>query len=179
MQAHVQFRLANVSDLQGVLDLYDEVCEDMIGTPHDCCWRRKYHPTDEFLEDSVRRGDLLVGCLGEKVVGAAVIDGDLGFDYGDVAWQTDATPDETAVIHVLAIRPGLRGRGLSKDLLAACLEEARRRGARTVRLDVTANNAPAIGLYKGAGFAHVGEGTQDVRPEGDPTVTFLLFELAL
>ena len=179
MRLHMQFRLADARALPEVLGLYDEVCEDMAGKPHDCYWRRKYHPTDEFLVGSLERGNLLIGCLGEKIVGAAVLDCDLGFDYGDIPWQVSAAPDQTAVIHVLAIRPSLRGQGLSRDLLAACLEEARRRGAITVRLDVTANNAPAIALYKSAGFSCVGKGTQDIRPEGDPTATLLLMEHAL
>jgi len=46
-----------------------------------------------------------------------------------------------------------RGRGLGRAIVAALLGEARRRGAGTAYLQVTAENAPALALYAHFGFA--------------------------
>jgi N-acetylglutamate synthase len=48
-----------------------------------------------------------------------------------------------------------RGRGLGRAIVAALLAEARRRGATTAYLQVTADNAPALSLYAHFGFARV------------------------
>ena len=45
-----------------------------------------------------------------------------------------------------------RGRGLGRAIVAALLAEARRRGATTAYLQVTADNAPALALYTRFGF---------------------------
>jgi ribosomal-protein-alanine N-acetyltransferase len=56
----------------------------------------------------------------------------------------------------LAVRPGLRGRGIAKALNALCLDELREKGARVVYLEVRGSNREAIGLYEGLGFRPVG-----------------------
>ena len=48
---------------------------------------------------------------------------------------------------------GFRGRGLGRAVVAALLAEAQRHGARTAYLQVTADNAAALALYRRFGFA--------------------------
>jgi [ribosomal protein S18]-alanine N-acetyltransferase len=55
-------------------------------------------------------------------------------------------------IHNLAVREGVRRRGLARLLLRLVLDLGRRRAAREAFLEVRASNAPAIALYRGCGF---------------------------
>jgi ribosomal-protein-alanine N-acetyltransferase len=55
----------------------------------------------------------------------------------------------------LAVRRGLRGRGLGGAVLSRVIEAAQGRGARVATLEVRASNAPAISLYEGAGFRQI------------------------
>ena len=64
-------------------------------------------------------------------------------------------PDE-AFIQTLAVAPSAQGRGLGARLLTALLEEADRRGQRTVSLEVRADNQAAQRLYARHGFARSG-----------------------
>src|SRR5262245_32742562 len=57
-----------------------------------------------------------------------------------------------AEIKRMWIRPGSQGRGLGRRLIARCLDEARVRGFRTVRLDTESRMERAIRLYRTAGF---------------------------
>ena len=82
----------------------------------------------------------LVALDGEQVVGYAGL-----CDY----------PDE-AFVQTMAVAPAAQGRGLGARLLGALLEEAERRGQRTVSLEVRADNAPAQRLYERHGFARTG-----------------------
>lgn len=63
--------------------------------------------------------------------------------------------DEAEILSI-AIAPGKRGRGLSRDLLQTHLGHLAGRGVHTVFLEVEENNLPARKLYERAGFAIVG-----------------------
>ncbi len=53
----------------------------------------------------------------------------------------------------VAVDPRWRGRHVGAHLVDAFLDEVRRRGGRSARVVVGASNAPAIAMYRRAGFA--------------------------
>jgi len=63
--------------------------------------------------------------------------------------------DEAEILSI-ALAPGHRGRGLSRDLFLTHLGHLAGRGVRTVFLEVEENNQPARKLYERAGFAVAG-----------------------
>ncbi len=82
----------------------------------------------------------VVALSGERVVGWAGL-----CDY----------PDE-AFVQTIAVAPAAQGTGLGGRLLRALLVEADRRGQRTVRLEVRADNLAAQRLYERSGFTRTG-----------------------
>jgi [ribosomal protein S18]-alanine N-acetyltransferase len=64
--------------------------------------------------------------------------------------------DEAEILSV-AVAPRWRSRGLSRSLLTVHLRQLAGRSARTVFLEVAANNIAALRLYRRAGFYEVGE----------------------
>jgi ribosomal-protein-alanine N-acetyltransferase len=64
-------------------------------------------------------------------------------------------PDE-AFVQTIGVARAAQGRGLGARLLRALLEEAARRRARRVALEVRADNERAIGLYERFGFRREG-----------------------
>jgi len=61
-----------------------------------------------------------------------------------------------AEILTIAVRPSARRAGLGRRLVTAAAEQAARKGAQAMFLEVVTANAPARGLYEGLGFAEVG-----------------------
>jgi ribosomal protein S18 acetylase RimI-like enzyme len=59
---------------------------------------------------------------------------------------------ETVYLYSLWLDPAVRGQGLARPLVAAAVDWARDRGARTVTLRVAHDNAVARGVYEGLGF---------------------------
>jgi ribosomal protein S18 acetylase RimI-like enzyme len=53
------------------------------------------------------------------------------------------------------LRPAARGRGLAQQLLDKCLDEGRRLGGQTMRLDSQAKLAAAVKLYRTNGFREI------------------------
>ncbi len=64
-------------------------------------------------------------------------------------------PADAAYVDELAVAPWARGSGIGRGLLRACIQEAGREGKSRVTLMVTADNAPALALYRSEGFVSV------------------------
>jgi ribosomal protein S18 acetylase RimI-like enzyme len=58
-----------------------------------------------------------------------------------------------AGLFAVTTAPAWRGRGLGRAVVAALLAEAKRRGATTAYLQVTAENTPALAIYRRFGFS--------------------------
>ena len=56
----------------------------------------------------------------------------------------------------VGVAPARRRRGIAGALLAAVFEEARRRGAGHIFLEVAETNGPAVELYRSQGFREIG-----------------------
>ena len=96
----------------------------------------------------------LVALDGEQVAGYAGL-----CDYPDEAW-----------VQTMAVAPAAQGQGLGGRLLQALLAEAERRGQRTVRLEVRADNASAQRLYERYGFVREGVRRGYYQPSGTDDV---------
>ncbi|MGO4524452.1 GNAT family N-acetyltransferase [Microvirga sp. 2MCAF35] len=75
--------------------------------------------------------------------------------------------DEAEIITV-AVAPEARGKGHARPLLAHHLDALSRRGVARVHLEVEEGNAPAIALYRRAGFRDVGR-REGYYPKADGT----------
>lgn len=55
----------------------------------------------------------------------------------------------------MAVADSHKGRGIGRDLMAACVERARRLGAPRLYLETNSSLAPALGLYRSFGFREI------------------------
>ncbi len=62
----------------------------------------------------------------------------------------------SARLYSLVVDTGQRGRGIGRQLLHAAEQQAKRTGARSLRLEVRADNAAALALYSAAGYRGAG-----------------------
>lgn len=83
-----------------------------------------------------------VAVQGGEVVGDAIVLYRRGF--------------ESARLYSMVVHPSRRGQGVARALLEAAEEGARERGCIVMRLEVREDNAPAIALYRRAGYESVG-----------------------
>ena len=77
----------------------------------------------------------------------------------------------------IAIRPELRGRGLGARLLAEVVEICRRKGVKSLYLEVRDSNRAAVSLYERFGFRDVGRRKNYYQsPREDARVMELVIE---
>jgi RimJ/RimL family protein N-acetyltransferase len=82
----------------------------------------------------------------------AAVDGALaGYAHLGYAEPVDANR-HVLMLRGLAVDPAWQGRGIATRLVAAAVDEARRRGARRLRLRVLGHNAAARRVYEACGF---------------------------
>lgn len=77
-------------------------------------------------------------------------------------------------IQTIAVDPGRRGAGLGRALMHALIDEARRRGADELFLEVRADNPVARGLYDSLGFAEIGVRRGYYQPDGVDAIAMRL-----
>lgn len=65
--------------------------------------------------------------------------------------------DEEAHLHLLAVRPADRRRGIATALLAWLEKSARTAALGRIRLEVRAGNAPARSFYRRLGYRYLGQ----------------------
>lgn len=127
---------------------------------------RASFPTDAW-SDAMMQGELasphgryLVDVEAGRVVG-----------YGGVrAVQGAADAD----VQTIAIAASARGRGRGRVLLRALAEEARRRGARELFLEVRADNPVAQRLYESEGFVELARRPRYYQPDDVDAVVMKL-----
>jgi ribosomal protein S18 acetylase RimI-like enzyme len=102
----------------------------------------------QFVNEKASAGNILVVVSppedGGGLIGYATFD--------SVPFAMELEYQEAAVLD-LYIHRDHRGRGYGRRLMEAALEEIRRSGFVFVRLQVYANNDPAIGFYEHLGFS--------------------------
>jgi ribosomal-protein-alanine N-acetyltransferase len=76
------------------------------------------------------------------------VDGLIGYAGLDLA-------GDTADVMTVAVAPAYRGRGVGHRLVGWLVERARERGAATLLLEVRADNAAALALYRREGFVEL------------------------
>ena len=102
------------------------------------------------LDDRERTGTLLVAELDGRIVGAVTF-------YEDASGEGIAWPHDWAGLRALGVHPTARGQGVGHLLMDACLQGARRIGAKVLCLHTVTFMREATAMYQAMGFRRVPE----------------------
>ena len=150
-----QVRVAQLSDLEGVVALYKTVCDHQSLDKYGAKWTWGEYPSVDGLRDFIQQATVVVGIKDNQIIAAGVMT--TGEEYPDVDWLTKASEQEIGIWHLIAVHPDYRRTGISHQLLDGLLDEARREGKKVIHLDVLADNLPSEKLYSKIGFRIIKE----------------------
>lgn len=168
-----QVRCATKADLPAIYQFYREVCAAISTTPYGPAWRWGVNPSEAILQRDLRQGKLLLGYDHARLAAVGVLLPGEDPDYRGAAWQLPATGATIGVLHLYAVHPNFRGRGISTKMLRAILAQARADGQTVLHLDAIKGNVPAEKLYTAVGFRFVEERVVTVPRIGQLTLRLM------
>lgn len=169
------FRKAAKEEFYKIRSLYGNLIDQEKDDPSFPRWKKGIHTSDEMIQNSIDREELYVLADGDEIVACVIANAEKVDGYSDAPWQIDS--DEVIVLHVLAVHPNHRGKGLAQRLVENVIEQERKVGKKTLRLDVIENNTTAEKLYQKLGFQYIQAKTLYYNVVGE--MTFKLYELVL
>ena len=149
-------RPAAAADIPGIAAIYDAILSREERGPVYTNWQRGKYPTADTAREALDAGTLYVLEEDGVIAGVVNLNGVQLPEYADVSWSIPAAPENVAVIHTLCIHPDRAGRGLARQMVAFCEEEARRQGRTVMRLDTWEHNLPANRMYPSLGYRFAG-----------------------
>ena len=100
--------------------------------------------------------DLYVAMIDEKYAGVGIISLHEEEMYKKASWLNKYDDDEIAVLHLFAIHPSFRNKGVATKFLRSIIEESKKT-SKAIHLDVVKGNDAAFHLYEKVGFHGIGE----------------------
>ena len=161
----------DVSEVGKVYDTVTEYLENHVNYPR---WVRGDYPSLKSAQTALENGSLYAVKNEGEIVCAFVLNDDPQGDYSVGDWKVHIPEGEYMVIHSLAVLDKCYGQGVGQRVVKFCLDTAKERGYKGVRVDVVPGNFPARRLYEKMGFTYAGE--KDLKRGFDHIPTFQLLE---
>ena len=104
-------------------DLIDEIQDqnDVIG------WKKGIYPTDEFLQESLLRGELFTLEEDGQLYACTVLNSESNEGYAGTPWSLNCRDDEVLIPHALGVRPAQQGKGVGQRVVEEILQYASKR----------------------------------------------------
>ena len=169
----MEITIADLSDLDRLYEFYKEVILHQKEDLYSAKWTLDVYPAREDIVEHLQNDAYYIMEEDGQIIAAACICHHDDEIYKDVKWTVPCKDNEVMVIHLLAVSPEYRGRGLSYELLKKIIEDGRNT-SKAIHLDVVKGNLPAFELYKKAGFHYIGE--EEIFYEDTGRILFDLME---
>lgn len=172
-----RIRKAKTDELPQLLRFYETVCDAQDLSPYSPSWHFGIYPAEEDLLDHLEAGEFTLLTRDDRIAAAGVLAAGEDPIYANAAWPTVCASEKVCVLHLFAVHPDFRRRGLSGRLLEALAAQAKVEGMRVLRLDVVTGNLPAERLYLRHGFRFAEE--REVFYPDTGNISVRLFERVL
>lgn len=166
-----------VNDIDELENLYDSLNDYLeLGTNY-AGWAKGIYPIRETAVSGIQNNNLFVLKMDNKIAGSIILNHEPETAYAQVIWGIEADYKDIIVIHTLVVHPKYMKNGVGKKLMDFAKRYSIEQEIKTIRLDVSIHNTPAIALYQKCGYKYVG--TVDLGLNIPELVWFKLYEIIL
>lgn len=166
--------LENLDELE---KLYNELNDYFSAHTNYPGWIKGVYPIRQTAIDGIKDDSLFVLKIGNQIAGSIILNHLPEEAYHQVVWNTPDEYENIFVIHTLVVHPRFLKQGIGEKLLTFAKEYSIQKEIRSIRLDVSVNNLPAIALYEKMEYRHIG--TVDLGLGYEHLKWFRLYELVL
>ena len=167
-------RKANDTDIDAVVNIYDELHQAEKDGFITVGWIRDVYPTRVTAEKSIERKDLFVLEENGMILGAGIINQLQMKEYQDAPWEHKVSDNQVCVLHTLVISPKAIMKGLGKKFVGFYEDYAKENNLHELRIDTNERNLTARMMYSRLGYKEI-----SVVPtvfNGIPDVNLVLLE---
>ena len=137
------FQKAYINDFDRIKNFYWDLIDEMQDQNDVIGWKKSIYPTDEFLRESLLRGELFTLEEDGQLYACAILNSESNEGYAGIPWSLSCRDDEVLIPHALGVRPAQQGKGVGQRVVEEILQYARVNGKKAVRLDILGQNAVA------------------------------------
>ena len=174
MNEAFSIRLAEMSELNAVERLYNELHDAKEAGLIPTIWKRGVYPSRATALAALERNDLFVMEKNGELIGSAVINQIQDGVYAGAPWKHDVPDSRVCVLHTLMIRPSEFGKGYARAFLAFYEAWALEHGCPELRIDTNDKNTAAQAMYRRHGYEEICIVPADFN--GIPGVRLMLLE---
>lgn len=162
----MKFRKALLSELNTILELYEELITTIKQDTHTPEWIWGVYPKKEHIKSAIESDELYVGEKDSKIVSSLVLNHTPNAGFEDLTWNVNEDYENVYVIHLVAVKHDYRGHGFAKAMLNHVFEIAKNNNIKSIRLSIIKNNIPAENLYKKFDFKYIDSVDVDDKDRG-------------
>ena len=155
-------RKAAIDDIELIEDSYNEHFKYELEHGAYTIFKKDIYPTRKDAEKAVELGALYVYEENNNILGTIIVNQIQPTEYAKIPWKQNLTNDEVMVVHLLMVRPSMKGKGIASALIQYAIELAGSHSCKALRLDTGSQNIPAVTLYKNLGFEIVAKASMKV-----------------
>ena len=146
-------RKALKEDIEAVISFYYHLIDDLEGAEYSAKWTKDVYPTKEDIKEHILNHTMYIMVdVDHTILSAMVLNQGFNEGYDKVHWRLNVADQYVRILHLLGVGYHYQHQGLAQEMVKFALEEAKKEGALTVRLDILPGNKPAEYLYKACGF---------------------------
>jgi GNAT superfamily N-acetyltransferase len=168
---------ASIKDINELEELYNDLNDYLDNTINYPGWKKGLYPVRETAEKSIRENNLFILKIDGKIAGSIILNHLQEDAYRGVNWRINVEDEKVIVVHTFVVNPIYMKNGVGQKLLDFSKEFCLKNGFKTIRLDVSIKNTPAIALYEKCDFKYVD--TVDLGLNIPDLVWFRLYEIIL
>ncbi len=151
----IYMELGTINDIDELEQLYNDVNDYFVSNINYPGWIKGVYPIRQTAIDGINSKHLFVAKYNEKIVGSIILNHKPEMGYSGVTWEYESDYSDVFVIHTLVVSAEYMKCGVGKNLINFALQFGREQNMKSIRLDVSENNSPAISLYEKCGFKYI------------------------
>lgn len=151
----MSFERADAMEFERIKEFYWNLIDAMRDQNDRIGWKKGIYPTDEFLRESLSKGELFTLKDNGILYGCVILNSECNEGYQGLPWSIDCQEEDVFVPHALAVDPAQQGKGLGAKIVHEIFRYAREQHKKAVRLDILGTNVMAERLYTKCGFQFV------------------------